>query len=116
MSIAIAEPAAPAASSRCAWRILGNERLLYGLAGVSCSSSSGSSAAGPASSTECFFGRPTGIIEAGILEVQTPRFWGDLWASFSEFGIGYVLAIIVGIPLGLPPDGSAACNTPSTRG
>lgn len=48
-----------------------------------------------------FFGRPTGIVEAGIKEVQTPRFWGDFYASVTEFGIGYLLAILLGVPIGL---------------
>ncbi len=67
----------------------------------SCSCRSGSSGAGAGIIDRSFFGRPTGIIEAGIVEVQTERFWGDLFASFSEFAIGYILAIILGIPIGL---------------
>ena len=83
--------------------MLDNERLLYGLAGVDpLPGRSGSSAAGQASIDRAFFGRPTGIIEAGIKQRSRPqRFWGDLWASFSEFAIGYLLAIALGIPIGL---------------
>jgi NitT/TauT family transport system permease protein len=51
--------------------------------------------------SELFFSRPTGVVEAGIREVQLPRFWHDVQVSFSEFAIGYLLAIVVGIPLGL---------------
>lgn len=48
-----------------------------------------------------FFSRPTAIVEAGIVEVQIPRFWDDVRISVTEFLVGYGLAIVVGIPLGL---------------
>jgi len=48
-----------------------------------------------------FFSRPTGILAAGAREIQVPRFWSDLRASALEFTIGYGLAILAGIPLGL---------------
>jgi NitT/TauT family transport system permease protein len=51
--------------------------------------------------SEYFFSRPTGIVEAGAEEVQVPRFWDDVWTSFSEFAIGYLLAVVTGIPIGL---------------
>ena len=85
-------------------------------AGAASSRTSGCSSALPGSSSSwplweigsrpgtidrAFFGRPTGIIEAGIKEVQTPRFWGDFFASVSEFALGYLLAIVLGVPIGL---------------
>jgi NitT/TauT family transport system permease protein len=51
--------------------------------------------------SEYFFSRPTAIIEAGIVEVQIPRFWVDVQASLTEFIAGYGLAIVLAIPLGL---------------
>ena len=48
-----------------------------------------------------FFSRPSAIFEAGAREVQLARFWVDVRASASEFLIGYVLAVVLGIPLGL---------------
>lgn len=48
-----------------------------------------------------FFSRPTLIIQAGILEVQKARFWENARASFFEFTAGFLLAIVLGIPLGL---------------
>ena len=51
--------------------------------------------------SEYFFARPTMIVEAGIEAVQEPKFWRDLRVSFTEFGVGYMLAIVLGIPLGL---------------
>lgn len=50
---------------------------------------------------EFFFSRPTAIVEAGAAEVQIPRFWEDVRLSTTEFLIGYTLAIVIGIPLGL---------------
>ncbi len=82
-------------------RLVGNERLFYGLIGIVTFLLLWELGSRSGLINRAFFGRPTGIIEAGILEIQTERFWGDLWASFSEFGIGYLLAIAVGIPLGL---------------
>lgn len=82
-------------------RILDNERLLYGLAGVIVFLALWEIGSRAGIIDRSFFGRPTGIVEAGIKEVQTERFWGDLMASVSEFGIGYILAIGLGIPMGL---------------
>lgn len=48
-----------------------------------------------------FFSRPTAIVAAGIREVQVPRFWADFRASALEFAVGYALAIILAIPIGL---------------
>jgi NitT/TauT family transport system permease protein len=82
-------------------RILDNERLLYGLAGVVVFLAIWEFGSRAGVIDRAYFGRPTGIIEAGIKEVQNPRFWGDLMASVSEFAIGYLLAIAIGIPVGL---------------
>lgn len=48
-----------------------------------------------------FFSSPSAIFAAGVKEVQIPRFWEDVRVSFSEFAIGYGLAIVLGVPLGL---------------
>lgn len=82
-------------------RLLQNERLLLGLAGIVVFLAAWEFGSRAGVIDRAFFGRPTGIIEAGIKEVQTPRFWGDFYASVTEFGIGYVLAILLGVPLGL---------------
>lgn len=82
-------------------RLLDNERLLYGLAGVFLFLGIWEFGSRAGIINPFFFGRPTGIIEAAIVEVQTERFWGDVFASFSEFALGYILAIILGIPIGL---------------
>jgi ABC-type nitrate/sulfonate/bicarbonate transport system permease component len=48
-----------------------------------------------------FFSQPTAIAAAGVREVQLPRFWSDVQTSFTEFAVGYGLAILIGVPLGL---------------
>jgi NitT/TauT family transport system permease protein len=50
---------------------------------------------------EFFFSRPTAIVAAGATEVQLPRFWEDAQVSATEFLVGYGLAIVLGVPLGL---------------
>ena len=101
MSVAVAsQPLPPRPRSRLV-RVLSNERLLYGLAGVVVFLLAWELGSRSGTINEYFFGRPTGIVEAGIREVQTPRFWGDLAASFFEFASGFVLAILLGVPIGL---------------
>ena len=78
-----------------------NERLILGLIGIGVFLSLWEFGSRAGAINRAFFGRPTGIIEAGIIEIQTPRFYGDLSASVSEFGLGYLLALAIGVPLGL---------------
>jgi NitT/TauT family transport system permease protein len=44
---------------------------------------------------------PSRIVAAGIIEIQNPRFLGDLRTSLIEFSAGYALAVAAGIPAGL---------------
>jgi ABC-type nitrate/sulfonate/bicarbonate transport system permease component len=48
-----------------------------------------------------FFSRPSAIAAAGVAAIQTPLFWDDARISATEFVVGYGLAIVFGIPLGL---------------
>jgi NitT/TauT family transport system permease protein len=48
-----------------------------------------------------FFSSPSAVIIAGIAEVQDPRFWNDVWISSIEFLVGYTLALIIGVAVGL---------------
>lgn len=100
MSVAITSRPLRPTKSRLG-RFLERERLLYGAAGVIAFLAIWELGSRAGAINPLFFGRPTGIVEAGIREVQTERFWGDLFASFSEFALGYLLAIVLGIPIGL---------------
>jgi NitT/TauT family transport system permease protein len=48
-----------------------------------------------------FFSKPSDILLAAIREVQIPRFWGDVRVSVFELVVGYVIAVVLAIPLGL---------------
>jgi len=48
-----------------------------------------------------FFSKPTDIVAAAIREVQIARFWNDVRVSVFEFVTGYLLAVVLAIPLGL---------------
>jgi NitT/TauT family transport system permease protein len=50
---------------------------------------------------EFFFSKPTDIVAAAAKEVQLPRFWNDVRVSFLEFLTGYIIAVVLAIPLGL---------------
>jgi NitT/TauT family transport system permease protein len=82
-------------------RFRDSERAIYGLAGIVVFLAAWEFGSRAGVIDRAFFGRPTGIIEAGINEAQTERFWSDVFASVSEFGLGYLLAAAMGIPLGL---------------
>jgi NitT/TauT family transport system permease protein len=48
-----------------------------------------------------FLSSPSGVVGAGIREVQLPRFWGDVAVSSFEFSVGYIAAVLLGVPLGM---------------
>ncbi|MCW2696458.1 MAG: nitrate transporter permease [Modestobacter sp.] len=48
-----------------------------------------------------FVSSPSGVVTAGIEYFQSGLVWTDMKISGLEFVIGYVLAVVVGIPLGL---------------
>ncbi len=48
-----------------------------------------------------FTSAPTRIIKAGAAMVRDGSIWNDLAVSGLEFGIGYGLAVVVGVPLGI---------------
>lgn len=48
-----------------------------------------------------FVGSPAAVINAGIREVQTVSFWNNVQVSGFEFTVGYVLAVVIGVPLGI---------------
>lgn len=101
MSVSIAARPLPPRRRIPFARLLTSERFLLGAAGIVVVLSLWEFGSRSGAIDRSFFGRPTGILEAGIAEVQTERFWRDVLASVSEFGIGYLLAIGLGIPVGL---------------
>jgi NitT/TauT family transport system permease protein len=101
VSVSIAARPLPPRHSGFLRRTFGGERFLLGATGVIVVLALWEIGSRLGYIDRAFFGRPTGIIEAGMTEVQNERFWHDLWASFSEFGLGYLLAIAIGIPVGL---------------
>jgi ABC-type nitrate/sulfonate/bicarbonate transport system permease component len=49
---------------------------------------------------QAFFASPTAIVTAGVRDVQTQLFWGDVRASASEFIVGYGIAVFAGLVFG----------------
>lgn len=78
-----------------------NERLIYAVAGVVIFGTIWEVGNRVGIINDLFFSRPSAIVRAGIEEVQIPRFWVDFQASAIEFSVGYVIAIVSAIPLGL---------------
>lgn len=48
-----------------------------------------------------FFSSPSRVGLAALTEVQIPRFWNDVRVSGTEFVLGYIAAVVLGIPLGI---------------
>lgn len=48
-----------------------------------------------------FFSAPSMVANAFLKMAATGELWNDMWVSFQEFAIGYVLSVAVGIPLGV---------------
>ena len=61
-----------------------NERLILGLLGVAAFLLAWELGSRAGLVNRAFFGRPTGILEAGLIEIQTPRFYDDLFASYDS--------------------------------
>jgi len=50
---------------------------------------------------DLFFSKPTSVFAAAIREVQRSSFWWNVRVSALEFAVGFGLAIIIAIPVGL---------------
>ncbi len=48
-----------------------------------------------------FVSAPSKIVKAASVMVQQGDIWNDLYVSGSEFAIGFLIAIVIGIPLGM---------------
>lgn len=78
-----------------------NERLLLGLTGVLVVAALWEVGARAGWINTEFFASPLLIIQAGVQEVQNPAFWHAVRVSAWEFAVGFALAVVLGIPLGL---------------
>jgi NitT/TauT family transport system permease protein len=81
--------------------LLHNERLVLGVAGIAVFSVLWEAAARAGLINVDFFASPVLIVEAGIAEVQKATFWHAVRISAWEFSVGFGLAIVLGIPVGL---------------
>ncbi len=48
-----------------------------------------------------FTSQPSQVFRAAVVLFQTPVFYHHAWVSFSEFVLGFALALVVSIPVGL---------------
>ncbi len=48
-----------------------------------------------------FMSSPTKVVEAAQLEIRQGRIWLDIWVTLVEFTLGYLVAAVVGILIGL---------------
>ena len=100
MSLASRYPRRRPVGRRAGW-LGAHARLVYGLIGLVGFLAFWEIGSRVGFVSEYFFSRRSAIVEAGIVEVGIPRFWVDVWASLTEFLVGYLLAIVLAVPLGL---------------
>jgi ABC-type nitrate/sulfonate/bicarbonate transport system permease component len=86
-----------------AWRrwYLRNERLLFGLIGFFSVVIAWELAVRFGLLKLIFISSPSKIVEAAQLEVRQGRIWGDIGVSLLEFSLGYLIAAVLGIVIGL---------------
>jgi ABC-type nitrate/sulfonate/bicarbonate transport system permease component len=86
-----------------AWRrwYLKNERLLFGLIGFFSVVIAWELAVRLGLLKLVFISSPSKIVEAAQLEVRQGRIWGDIGVSLLEFSLGYLIAAVLGIVIGL---------------
>lgn len=78
-----------------------NSRLVLGLAGVIAALVLWEIGSRIGLIRELFFSKPSDVFLAGITALTQPRFWGDLGVSSYELVVGFLLAVIVAVPLGM---------------
>jgi NitT/TauT family transport system permease protein len=78
-----------------------NERLILGIVGIAAFFVLWQVAANLGWISTLFFSSPIAVLQAGVAEVQKASFWNDVQLSAFEFAVGYVLAAVVAVPLGL---------------
>ena len=78
-----------------------HEQLLLGIAGFALFFVAWQVASNLGIINDLFFSSPIAVVQAGVKEVQIPRFWGDARVSLTEFVLGFGIAVIVAVPLGI---------------
>jgi NitT/TauT family transport system permease protein len=78
-----------------------NERLVLGLVGIASFFVLWQLAAELGWISTLFFSSPLAVAQAGVREVQSASFWNDVRLSGFEFAVGYALAALLAVPLGL---------------
>jgi NitT/TauT family transport system permease protein len=48
-----------------------------------------------------FFSSPSAVVEAAIEQGQLPRFWSDVRYSLTEVTVGFLVSIVLAVPLGI---------------
>lgn len=78
-----------------------NERPVLGLAGLVALVALWQVGAAAHVIDPMFFGSPVGIVQAAAVEVRIPRFWEDVRYSVTEVTIGFVVSLVLAVPLGI---------------
>jgi len=78
-----------------------NERLFYGLIGFVAITIIWEGAADAGLFRRSLLSAPTLIWNAAVQDFGSGAIWPHLSTSFTEFGIGFVAAMVIGVPLGI---------------
>ncbi|TME64216.1 MAG: ABC transporter permease [Chloroflexi bacterium] len=78
-----------------------NERVVLGLGGLAAFVVLWQVLSGAGVVDPLFFGSPQGVFQAGVREVQIPRFWNDVRYSLTEVTVGFLASLVLAVPLGL---------------
>ena len=86
-----------------AWQrwYLRNERLVYGLAGFVSVVVLWEFAVSQGWLRAAFISSPTRILNAARIEIEQGRIWGDIGVSLLEFALGFLVAGVLGVLIGL---------------
>ena len=78
-----------------------NERTVLGIAGVASFFLLWQVGAMTGLIDPFFFSSPSAVVQAGVEEVQLPRFWNDVKVSTIELLVGSFAALALAVPLGI---------------
>jgi NitT/TauT family transport system permease protein len=81
--------------------VVNNERLLLGTLGIALILGLWELGSATGYLNKLIMSSPTGVAEAFQVEVARGEIWGHLWISIVEFTLGFLIAAVVGISVGL---------------